>query len=113
MRKEDFVNSLNYIDYELVEEYVAQREVLQRKANRRRNAIRFVPVAACLMLMVLTLPVIATLLSPAKNAGEKPGFEALPPSSITGDVNSGVENVRPPDDTPMVPEGETSDEVVQ
>lgn len=113
MKKEDFVNSLNYIDYELVEEYVAQREVLQRKHNRRKNAIRFVPVAACLMLMVLTLPIILTLLSPAKNSTEKPGLEALPPSSITGDVNSGVENERPPDDMPMAPEGDVSDEVVQ
>ena len=34
MRKEDFNNALNYIDYDLVEEYVSEKENAQKRIAR-------------------------------------------------------------------------------
>ncbi len=52
MRKEDFNNALNYIDYDLVEEYVSEKEKAQRKITRQRQMMRYAPVAACLVIIL-------------------------------------------------------------
>ena len=52
MRKEDFNNALNYIDYDLVEEYVNAKESAQRKIARQRQIMRYAPVAACLVIIL-------------------------------------------------------------
>ena len=52
MRKEDFNNALNYIDYDLIEEYVSEKENAQRKIARQRQIMRYAPLAACLVVIL-------------------------------------------------------------
>ena len=52
MSKEDFNNALNHIDYDLVEEYVVEKEKMKKRAVQRRAFIRLVPVAACFVIII-------------------------------------------------------------
>ena len=62
MRKEDFNNALNHIDYDLVEEFVVEKERMQKRAKQKRRFIKLMPIAACFVLVatfaVTVLPVL-------------------------------------------------------
>lgn len=78
MRKEDFVNALDHIDYDLVEEYVAEKEKSQKRAQNRNSAIRIVPLAACFILLFA----IGTLFLNDGNKSMSPG--GMKPSGDNG-----------------------------
>ncbi len=51
MSKEAFINALNHIDYDLVEEFVSEKERAQKRIRRKKNIMRLAPLAACFVLI--------------------------------------------------------------
>ncbi|MGM9632211.1 MAG: hypothetical protein ACI3XL_03880 [Eubacteriales bacterium] len=82
MKKEDFLKALDHIDYDLVEEYVLEKERAVKRRKSQRNVMRMLPVAACFILLL--------------------GIGAV--SLIAGMQNLGSGDSAPPDSN-----GETSD----
>lgn len=64
MKKEDFNTGLNYIDADIVEEYLREKERAQRRIKRHKTAIRLIPLAACFMIMILIVPIISNFITP-------------------------------------------------
>lgn len=99
MSKEDFNNALNHIDYELIEEYVEEKERLQRRAAQKRSFIRLAPIAACFVL-VITFAI--TLLPMFIGGRFNYDAENLPPinesGSTTQSTTGGGEGASPPND---------------
>lgn len=58
MKTEEFNKALNHIDYDLVDEFVREREALEKRRVARRNIYRLVPVAACFVLFTLVGSII-------------------------------------------------------
>ncbi len=58
MSREVFNNALNYIDYSLVEEYIVEKELLQKRAQRRRAVAQLAPLAACFIVFVCILTLL-------------------------------------------------------
>lgn len=113
MRREDFNNALNYIDYDLVEEYVAEKEQIQKRKMLSRSFVRFVPVAACLVLVItfsLTLlPMIINNQFGYSGEDVPSGEENLPESTTSSNE---VISPLPPDDEGsegVIPEGPGQD----
>lgn len=52
MKKEDFLKALDHIDYDLVEEYVLEKERAVKRRERQRSVMRMLPVAACFILLL-------------------------------------------------------------
>ena len=52
MKKEHFSNALDHIDYELVDEFVKEKEALQIRRARRKAMNTLIPIAACLVILV-------------------------------------------------------------
>lgn len=52
MKKEDFSNALDHIDYELVDEFVKEKEALKMRKEKRKTIATFAPIAACLVILV-------------------------------------------------------------
>ncbi len=52
MKKENFSDALDYIDFELVDEFVKEKETLQMRRVRRKAIATFVPIAACLVILL-------------------------------------------------------------
>ena len=45
-------NALDHIDYDLVDEFVREREALERKRKIRKQVIKFAPIAACFVVCI-------------------------------------------------------------
>ena len=52
MRMEKFNNALDHIDYDLIDEFVREREVVERKREIRRQVIKLAPIAACFVVCI-------------------------------------------------------------
>ncbi len=86
MRKEDFNNALNYIDYDLVEEHIKAKENAQRKIAKRREVMRYAPVAACLVIILsISVFILPTFFDNYKITndigGQDPETQIEPPTS--------------------------------
>lgn len=94
MSKEDFNNALNHIDYDLVEEYVAEKERIEKKAAQRRIFIKLVPIAACFVIIftfsITLLPMVLNNSFEFKNTAStslvNENFQE-PPTTDVGDEN--------------------------
>lgn len=112
MSKEDFNNALNHIDYDLVEEYVAEKERIEKKVAQKRTFIRFVPIAACFVIIftfsITLLPMVFNNVFDNKNVvSSSPvneNFWGEPP--ITDNGGEGVEDEGISDDVPEGPSTE-------
>ena len=88
MNKDIFNDALNYIDYDLVEEFVSEREKNKRKRTIRTVG-RFSAAAASLVILTLIVPIIMVIITPAGSAG--------PPSAGITTVNRD-EGIKFPED---------------
>jgi hypothetical protein len=52
MRMEKFNNALDHIDYDLVDEFVREREAIERKRKIRKQVIKLAPIAACFVICI-------------------------------------------------------------
>lgn len=52
MRMDKLNKALDHIDSDLIDEFVRESESLQRKKAVRRDLLRIIPVAACLVILV-------------------------------------------------------------
>ena len=52
MRMEKFNNALDHIDYDLVDEFVREREAIERKRKIRKQVIKLAPIAACFVVCI-------------------------------------------------------------
>lgn len=87
MRKEDFNNALNHIDYSLVEEHIREKELLEARANRRRSISHTVRIAACFLFLALISPIILILTeSPASMPQSTTTTTVLVPPEVQGPV---------------------------
>lgn len=86
MSKECFNNALNHLDYDLVEEFVTERELSLKRSKRRKTVRSISSIAACLtVLTILPLFVFFVVLD---------GFRAGPAAPGTSDNLNG-ENFAP------------------
>ncbi len=85
MRKDDFSLALNHIDYDLIEEYVFEKESLKRRAHQRRQLAHFARAAACFaVLCVIIVPIMLfgdkmTAIPPDNHGGENPPYVSTTP----------------------------------
>ncbi len=85
MSREDFNNALNHIDYDLVEEYVCEKERLKKRARQKRQLAHYARAAACLLIaFCVAIPIIIftnPLLSipPHNTDGGKPTYTSTTP----------------------------------
>lgn len=115
MKKENFNIALNHIDYDLVEEYVAEKDKMQKRVVQRRTFMKLAPIAACFVLIITfsitVLPMILnnsfdnaissspidesfqdppttedTSGSPEENEPEYEGVAPMPPSDALGSI---------------------------
>lgn len=116
MSKEDFNNALNHIDYDLVEEYVVEKEKMKKRAVQRRAFIRLVPVAACFVIIITLSITILPMFFEGKfdyKSEELPPVEENAPNptittddNLSGDVpedDGGNGEEIPPDNVAPVP----------
>lgn len=97
MSKEDFNNALNHIDYDLIEEYVEEKERLQRRTAQKRAFMRFVPIAACFVIIItFSITLLPTLF---KENSDFVGNTTAPIEENIDDTPEGDEN------NPENPEG--------
>ena len=52
MKTEKFNNALDFIDYELVDEFVKEQELLKQRKIKRKAIATFVPIAACFVILL-------------------------------------------------------------
>ena len=52
MRMEKFNKALDHIDYDLVDEFIREREAIERKREARKQIIRLAPIAACFVICI-------------------------------------------------------------
>lgn len=52
MRMEKLNKALDHIDYDLIDEFVREREAHERVRSRRRMMARLIPVAACFVIFI-------------------------------------------------------------
>ncbi|MBO5716044.1 MAG: hypothetical protein J6S23_06590 [Clostridia bacterium] len=52
MKTEKFNNALEYLDYDLVDEFVKEKEAVQKRKARRKTISILTPLAACLVLFI-------------------------------------------------------------
>ena len=68
MKKEQFNDALNYIDNDLVEEYVKKKEALQTKTRKRKTTRSIISIAACFVICFLSISVIVATSNDKKSA---------------------------------------------
>ena len=62
MKKKEWNEGLNYLDPDLVEKYVLQKERLREKNKKAKSAwLRFGAIAACFLLIVSAVIVVPML----------------------------------------------------
>lgn len=139
MRKEELNNALNHIDYDLVEEFVEEKEELNKSLAKRRTIMHLAPIAAsfvvvfCIGVAILPMFFGAKGEAPPSNPGgfppeiEGPGAppSAGTPPYVSDNSNSTSdpggndpsealppeEDITPPSDPTDKPEGEVGDEI--
>ena len=84
MKIEDFNKALNHIDYDLVDEYVREKETLRQRKSVIRNISRLAPIAACFMIFCVVIAIVFP--SYSNNSAPPPAMEDLN-SSILGDFD--------------------------
>ncbi len=52
MKSEKFNDALDFLDYELVDEFVKEKEVLKQRKIKRKAIATFVPIAACFVILL-------------------------------------------------------------
>ena len=110
MRKDDFSLALNHIDYDLIEEYVCEKERLMSRANRRRQLAHFARAAACFaVLFAIIVPIILfgdnmTASPPDNHGGERPPYVSTTPVYPENQNPSSPEPGDPSDDGVIGPE---------
>lgn len=52
MNSEKFNSALEYLDYDLVDEFVKEKEAVQKRKTRRKTITVLTPIAACLVLFI-------------------------------------------------------------
>ncbi len=52
MKSENFNDALDFLDYELVDEFVKEQEVIKQRKMRKKAILTFVPVAACFVILL-------------------------------------------------------------
>ena len=52
MRMEKFNSALDHIDYDLVDEFIRERESIERKREVRKQIIKLAPIAACFVICI-------------------------------------------------------------
>ena len=72
MNKDIFNDALNYLDYDLVEEFVSEREK-NKKSQRIRTVGRVSAAAASLVVLTLIVPIIMVITTPSGSAGPPMG----------------------------------------
>ena len=70
MKKELFNDALNYIDNDLVEEYVKEKEALQAKKRKKKITRNIISLAACFVICFLSISVIVATSNDKKVAAE-------------------------------------------
>ena len=68
MKKEQFNDALNYIDNDLVEEYVKEKEALQTKTRKRKTTRSILSIAACFVICFLSINIIVATSNDKKSA---------------------------------------------
>ena len=101
MKIEDINNALGYIDYDLVEEYVAEKEKLSIRARQRRQLMYFARTAACLVVLIgIMIPIVllgTKMTSPPNTSGENPTYTTTTPVvPPTGNPPGSSENTEKP-----------------
>ena len=99
MRKEDFNNALNYIDYDLVEEYVSEKENAQKRIARQRQIMRYAPVAACLVIILSISAFVLPTFLDNKLKNEDTG-ELKPETQIQSPTTDFPSNHKPDNQNP-------------
>ena len=80
MKKELFNNAMNHIDSGLVEEFVKERDALQKKLNVRKSIMRVLPTAACFVFIFTVAVVVFLTNNSMGGANSFPDFPMSPPS---------------------------------
>ena len=52
MKSEKFNDALDFLDYELVDEFVKEQEAFKQRKVRRKAILTFVPIAACFVILL-------------------------------------------------------------
>ena len=52
MKSEKFNDALDFLDYELVDEFVKEKEALKQRKIKRKAIATFVPIAACFVILL-------------------------------------------------------------
>ena len=52
MKIDKFNSAIDHIDYDLVDEFVRERDAIERKKEARRTLIRLAPIAACFVIFM-------------------------------------------------------------
>lgn len=100
MKREELNRALSRIDYDLVEEYVREKERLTRRAKMRRRFAQVARAAACLVVLVcIALPII--IFGDGAHSEQPPNIVNPPYVSTTPVL---PEN-QPGDPTPNPPDG--------
>ena len=60
MKIEDLNNAMSHIDYDLVDEFVREKDAIAQRKRIRKNVYRLTPVAACLLIVTLAGTVALT-----------------------------------------------------
>lgn len=110
MKREELNRALGHIDYDLVEEYVREKERLTRRAKIRHRFAQAARAAACLVVLVcIALPII--ILGEGAQSTQPPNSEN-PPYVSTTPVGPGenlpapeppTEDPQPGDEDQMTP----------
>ena len=52
MKSDKFNDALDFLDYELVDEFVKEQEAFKQRKARRKAILTFAPVAACFVILL-------------------------------------------------------------
>ena len=83
MKKKEWNEGLNYLDPDLVETYVAQKDRIRQKNRKSKGAwLRFGAIAACFTLVLSAILLAASMLrDPGDDPCIDPPIDEVPPSS--------------------------------
>ena len=79
MKKEKFSEALNHIDYSFIEEYVEEKERINRERQRRTFVKRVAPLAATFIVFFTVIGIIL--------GGNTSMLPAVPNENVSGDTS--------------------------
>ncbi len=132
MRKEELNNALNHIDYDLVEEFVEEKEELNKSLAKRRTIMHLAPIAASFVLILCISAIIVptifggadtnkpTLPEDSSPEIQKPGSftttvsptTTVPPTTILPNETQPPQGEEKPPEDPIPPSDSSEDEGV-